>query len=178
MMGRFIGVVGQNCSGKDTVAEILESLGFQHRSLSKIIRDEATRLGMTQEREGLITLANELRKKDGPAVLAEMTIKELNTQQDWVFSSIRHPKEVDILRTLEGFELWNVTASVKTRYERWVKRGDAEISFDRFRELEAKENQTSGDAVQRIGDVEALADKTIINEGTLEDLREQVEELV
>ena len=77
-MGRFIGVVGQNCSGKDTVAEILEAKGFQHRSLSKIIRDEATRRGMSQEREGLINLANDLRTQEGPAVLAKKTIKVMS----------------------------------------------------------------------------------------------------
>lgn len=175
----IIGIVGRNCAGKDTVAEILVAKGFRHRSLSKIIRDEATAQGMSQDRAGLIELANELRRKEGPAVLAERTIKKVDQDHEWVLSSIRHPKEVAVLRSLEGFTLWKIVAPPETRYARSQARGlEAPVSFEEFKALEEKENQTSGDDVQRVSDVEALADATIINDGSVAVLRTRVEELL
>ena len=52
------GVTGNYGSGKDTVAEILEKLGFEHISFSDILREELRKEKKAITRENLISIEN------------------------------------------------------------------------------------------------------------------------
>lgn len=175
----FIGLVGQNGSGKGAVAEILLERGFSYTSLSDIVREEATKKGRDHSRDNLIKTANELRAIEGPAVFAERTVKKLIDKNNFVIDSIRHPKEVETLRKLNNFKLLKVTAPIDLRFERVMKRGRNENAetLEEFKKRELIENKKSGDNVQRISDCEVLADIEIDNSGTLEELKEKVIEI-
>ena len=181
MAARIIGLTGQNGSGKGTVAEILKGLGYSYVSLSDMIREEATRRGEGHDRQTLTALGNELRAAHGHGVLGNRVVGRIGAAGGtWAVDSIRHPAEVDALRTLEGFTLWRITAPIETRFARAIARGRVEgvRTLEEFQRENGKENAKAGDAVQHIEDCEQLADTTVENDGTIEELRSKVLALV
>jgi len=77
----LIGLTGKSGSGKDTVADYLKEKGFIYFSLSDIIREECKKRGKKIERDNLIKIGNELRKKHGPSVLADKTIQKIKDKE-------------------------------------------------------------------------------------------------
>src|SRR3989344_2945420 len=67
----IVGLVGQNCAGKDTAAAYFVSKGFQRYSLSDYLREELEKQGKPVTRETLVNLGNELRETKGAGHLAE-----------------------------------------------------------------------------------------------------------
>jgi dephospho-CoA kinase len=169
-----LGITGRNCAGKDSVADLLERRGFERRSLSDCLREELRSLGRPVTREALIEMGRELRAAEGPAVLAERTKRALATDRA-VVVSVRSPAEVASLRRLPRFVLLAVDAPRHLRYEREVarRREGGVGSFEEFRALEAREDSTDPNA-QQLGAAIALADHTITNDGSREDLERRV----
>ena len=174
-MSVCIGLTGPNASGKGEVARFLGERGFSIHSLSDVVRDEATRLGLDHSRENLIATGTSLRQRHGDGVLAERTIPRLAPRS--VVDSIRNPGEIRVLRTLPGFILLGVDAPVALRFERSRKRGrigDGE-SIEEFRRKEELEKSSQGPG-QQLDVCFSMADWVVQNDGTLEDLRRRVEE--
>lgn len=175
---RYIGLTGPNAAGKGVVADHLrDAHGFAVRSLSDVIRAEARRRGEEPVRDVLIAIGNELRGRHGPGALARLIRPELRPPA--VVDSIRNPAEVAELRTLDGFVLIAVVAPEAVRFERSLVRARAgdPRTLEAFREREAREN-TSDPSCQQIDATRALADVTLENSGTLEDLRAAVDRLL
>ena len=175
----LIGLTGRNASGKGEVAKYLEQKSFYYCSLSDVIRDEIRRRGQPLTREALIQTGNELRQQFGPAVLAQRILEKIENDRNYVIDSIRNPKEVEALRAAKNFKLVVVTAPIEVRYERLTTRareGDP-ITFERFAELEQREMQGDENS-QNLLRVEAMADKEIRNDGSLEQLHKAVDGLV
>ena len=61
----IIGLTGENCAGKGTVADYLGKKSFRMLSLSDVIREDLAAEGKEATREGMIARGNELRKKFG-----------------------------------------------------------------------------------------------------------------
>lgn len=173
---KLIGLTGTNGAGKGEVAAYLKKKGYAYVSLSDIIRDELKRRGLEPSRDNLIACGNELREKYGPDVLARRAAEKITGPT--VIDSIRNSKEVEYLRSLGNFILIAVDAPVEIRFERAKKRGRNESAstleeFKQKEELE-KSNQENG---QQLDACMKLADITIINDGTLEELWHKLEEL-
>ncbi|HEX4999379.1 MAG TPA: deaminase [Terriglobia bacterium] len=174
----LIGLTGRNASGKGEVARCLEAKGFHYHSLSDVIREEVRSQGKELTRENLIATGNELRRRFGPAVLAERVLERLPEGAHGVIDSIRNPSEVMALRKTKSFRLIRIEAPVDLRFERAKtrQREKEAVSLERFIELETIE--LSGDtASQNLLAVEALADETLDNSGTLDELRARVDTL-
>ncbi|MCX5749437.1 MAG: AAA family ATPase [Candidatus Saganbacteria bacterium] len=170
----LIGLTGLNASGKGTIADFLKEKGFVYYSLSDIVREEATALGMDHSRESLIFAGNKLRKDFGPSVLAKKIAEKLrqaNTSKA-VIDSIRNLAEIAELRKLPGFVLIAADAPPEVRFERARSRG--RIGFERtledFIAVEQKENTSDPDRQQLAACLKA-ADITVSNEGTVEELK-------
>src|SRR5262249_45094601 len=128
-------------------------------------------------RENLIALGNALRSAHGPGALAERILPRL-TGMD-VVDSIRNPAEVDVLRARSDFILIGVDAPMEVRFQRAVSRGRPGDgpTLEEFRAKEAREN--SPDVTrQQLARTFALADHTLDNGGTLEQLHRQVKRLL
>jgi len=113
----------------------------------------------------------------GPALRALRTRTRLGRRD--VIDSIRNPAEVAELRKLEGFHLLGIDAPVKLRFERSQRRGragDGE-TLEEFRRREEEEN-SHDPAAQQLQATFALADVRAANNGTLEELRGQVDRLL
>ncbi len=173
----IIGLTGKNCGGKDEVAKFLVSKkGFEHFSLSDMIREECKERGLSIERENLIAVGNELREEFGNGVLAERAISKFRLGYDFVVSSIRHPAEVQTLRTRRDFFFINVYSDENTRFDRMKKRkrpGDPK-TFKAFKEMEEREARNTGSGQDLEGCIE-LADLNLVNDSTLEVLYKKVD---
>ena len=177
------GLTGKNASGKGTVAEILKKKNFTYHSLSDSLRDELKSLKKEETRENLIDIGNELREKGGPGVLADKLMPKLNSENNHIVDSIRNPLEVISLRKetlLRRFFLISVDANSKLRYDRLCSRGrigDTD-SWEKFVEQEKKEENNDDPNKQQLSRTMEMADYSIDNSGTLEDLEAQVNRII
>jgi dephospho-CoA kinase len=165
-----IGLTGPNAAGKGEAARYLASLGFTSHSLSDVIREEAAARGLAPIRENLIRLGNELRRAGGAGVLAERILDRL-TGRD-VVDSIRNPAEVEVLRRDPGFVMLRIEAPLETRYARAAARarpGDG-TTLEEFARREERERSTDP-RDQQIHRTIEMAEATVENSGTLEDLQ-------
>ncbi|GAI02780.1 unnamed protein product, partial [marine sediment metagenome] len=173
----IIGITGTNASGKDTAANFFTDRDFDSFSLSDIIREEAKKRNLESTRDNLRNLGKELREKFGPSYLSEQTLKKI--KKNSIVTSIRHPKEVTVLKEAKGFFLIAVDAPIKLRYERAKKRERGEQdakSFESFKKQEKYEFNKKGSG-QQLGVCMEMADYKIENSETKEKFYQKLEEL-
>lgn len=172
----IIGLTGRNAGGKTTAGEVLATKGFTYVSLSDVIREEAKQRGLSDVRENLIALGNELRERHGPSALATLTVAKMQPDRNYVVDSIRHPAEVEALKNAGSFTLFHVFAPLEARFARSLARardGDAQTLQDFIRQ-EEREFASSNAAAQQLLETERLANRTIENSGTLEEFGGQI----
>ena len=170
----IIGLTGTNGAGKGEAASFFEAQGYSYFSLSDVIREELGKVNRKITRDNMIRMGNELRRKFSPDILARQVAKKIRGKA--VIDSIRNPKEVEFLRSQGNFILLSFDAPAEVRFERVKMRGREE-SASSLQEFLAKEREEMGtDAKsQQLLSCMAMADHTIINDGTLKDLRNKLE---
>ncbi|MGB9836746.1 MAG: AAA family ATPase [Candidatus Saccharicenans sp.] len=173
---RLVGLTGTNGAGKGEVARFLLKKGFDYVSLSDVIREELKNRGLEASRDNLIACGNELRERFGPAELARRAAAKIS--RPTVIDSIRNLREIEYLRQLGDFVLVAVDAPVEIRFERVMRRGRNEsvCSLEDFRAKEELE-KNNGETGQQLAACLEAADVLIINDSTLEELWQKLEEL-
>ncbi len=174
----IIGLTGTNAAGKTTIVNYLISKNFEHYSLSDILREELSHLGLKPTRENLINMGNELRRKYGSSVLADR-VKTKISSNNTVIDSIRNPSEVQSLQQLNNFFLIAVDAPVNLRYRRAKSRNRIENvdSLNDFIEMENREKSLNTNHQNIIACIEQSEFK-INNDGNFEELRKKVAEII
>ena len=175
----IIGVTGAYASGKDTVANMLQKMNFYHISLSDILREELKLQKKKPTRENMIEVGNNLRTTYGPNILTKKALKKVRDGENYIFTSIRNPKEVEYLMNREDFLLVNVITPEKVRLRRILGRdreGDPK-TLKELRESEKKENSSNPNA-QQLNTVAKMAKIVINNDSDLVALKNKVEKLV
>jgi dCMP deaminase len=173
----IIGLTGENCAGKGTVAEHLMKKSFYYYSLSDIIREELKAEGKAITRAGLIEKGNELREKSGSGVLGRKTAEKIHDDKNYVVDSIRNPAEAEELAKLGRFFLLHITAPPEVRFER-IKTRNRETdprTYEAFLEIEKMEMENPDKTKQNLKDTIAMAHKTIVNNGSVNDLNERID---
>lgn len=175
-MGIVVGLTGENCAGKGTVADYLRKKSFYYLSLSDVLREELAEEGKEITRENLVNKGNELRKQYGPGVLGARTVLKMESDKNYVVDSIRHPDEVKALKKAKGFVLVYITAPAEMRFERMKarKREGDPATLDAFKKLEEKELRNKEASGQQLLDTFAMAQKTIVNDGDTDHLFDSV----
>ena len=107
-----------------------------------------------------------------------MLLESLNGE-DAVIDSIRTPGEVEALRKRSDFVLIEIRAGVDSRWRRSQDRGRIGDPTDkqRFLAQEKAEEVASDEAGQALNATAALSDLVIINEGGIEELYSDLEDL-
>lgn len=122
----YVGVVGQIAVGKGVLVEHLtEKLGFVSFSLSSILHEELKKKKIREfTRKTLQDMGDELRRKEGDAVLAKKAIEYLQKKgsERVVIEGIRNPGEVEFLKKNPNFVLIGVKANRELRFKRLLKR--------------------------------------------------------
>jgi len=171
---RIIGLTGTNGAGKGETAAFFAGRAFKVFSLSDIIREELRAQKEALSLDNMIRTGNVLRRRFGADVLAIRTLKRIRDNS--VIDSIRNPSEVKCLKTHPGFILLAVDAPVAVRFRRVQERGRIE-SASTLEEFTAKEKEemSTDSTAQQLHACMAMADHTIVNDGTLDDLHRKLE---
>jgi dCMP deaminase len=177
----ILGVSGPYASGKGEVVAFLEERSFRVYSLSDVIRAELASQGLEETRERMIEAGRSIRAAEGPGALARRLLPKLVGNRNYAVDSIRHPAEVEVLRsTDQQFQLIWVDADEAVRFTRLRGRGrsgDPE-TVDEFRSLEGQELESDDPIGQQLLAVRALADATLANDGSIDQLHEEVHSLL
>lgn len=177
-----VGVTGTLGAGKGTVVEYLVRVkGFVHFSvrgyLTKLIQEK----GEIVNRDSLTHTANELRKEHGPAyIIEELYALAAATGKNCIIESIRTPGEISSLRIQKSFVLLAVDADIKKRYYRITMRNSEtdNIDFETFQSNEQREMHSDDPNKQNLAECIRQADHVLSNNGNLEDLHKQIEEVI
>lgn len=168
MPRRALCITGMPGCGKEEVLKVAVEGGYAVVRMGDVVRAEAARRGLPATDAGVGGMAHEERERHGPAVWARRTLAEA-TADDLVIDGIRSLHEVAYFREAFGEALTVVAvhASPRTRHRRIARRqrrDDAETE-------EALRRRDERELAWGLGQVIALADRMIVNEGSLEDLR-------
>src|SRR3989344_1156025 len=176
----IIGITGTNGAGKGTVVEYLIEKGFMHHSASGFITGEVVRRGLLVNRDNMRLVANDLRKAHGPAYVIESLFnKAQESAGDAILESIRTVGEAEFLKN-HGAPIFAVGADRRVRYDRIVGRRSEkdQVTFEQFCEQEDREMHAPDAWDMNIAGVMKMADYTLTNDGTVEELRAQAEEIL
>ena len=165
----IIGLTGPAQAGKDTVADyIVENYGFKKVSFSDILDEELKKRGLEITKMNRSKLGDDLRKKGGMGVLAEILLKRIDSP-DVVIPNFRSPEEVVYIRSkTSGFHLILIETDAKKRYER-----RSNIDPDNFEEFVARDERDFKN--KGMESVFIMADHSLHNDGNLEELHEQID---
>ena len=173
----IIGLTGENCAGKSSIAEYLMKKSFYYYSLSDVIREQLKEQGIPITRENMINKGNQLRQSLGPGALGKLISQKLDDDKNYVIDSIRNPAEVEELKKLGRFVLLYVTAPAETRFGRIKQRQREQDpqTFESFLHFEKLEMENEDKTKQNLKGTSDMADKKVVNDGTVEQLHEKVD---
>jgi|SRR3989338_1295417 len=176
----IIGITGTLGAGKGTVVEYLQTKGFKHYSARGVFNEEIARRGWVSNRDNMVIVANELREQYGSDFFARRALEKAHEYEgNAVIESIRTIGEANYLKS-QGALLWAVDAEIHLRYERIQKRASEtdKISFEKFQADERLEFANTDPTKQNLSEVMTMSDAIFYNNGTLEDLFRQVEQVL
>lgn len=171
------GLAGMPGSGKSVVVKVAKERGYSIVVMGDAIREEAERRRMKPNPENIGKIMLELRQKEGPAVIAKRCMPKINqaTQDKVVIDGIRSLDEVEeFKRIFPKFSLIAVHSSPETRFKRLHRRrrSDDPENWGIFYERDVRELSVG------LGNVIAMAEHIIVNEGELEALKEKTREIL
>lgn len=179
----IIGLTGPIGSGKGTVVEILNKLGFSNITFSDILRDELKKRDIEITREALREVGNEIRLNEGSEALSKKIISKIKEQggKYWVIDGFRNPAEIKEFRQFTDFILLGINAGLEARWERTDKRAreHSPKTFEEFKKVDARDKGVGQEDYGQQGDAcFKMADAYIMNNGTVEELEAKVKKLI
>lgn len=178
----IIGLTGPMASGKSTVVEALKKWGYQHVTLSDMIREEADKQGTPQERENLMAIGQSLREEFGAGVLAERALKKAKESggDKWLIDGIRNPAEIDELRKDPNTVIIANTAPEDLIIERILsrKRSDDTLEEEAIRhKLRREWGEGEPPDGQQVGKCVEMADYVFENVMPIDKVEEEFKKL-
>ncbi|MFN3692479.1 MAG: AAA family ATPase [Candidatus Paceibacteria bacterium] len=175
----IIGIAGTDGSGKGTVVDhLVKNYGFAHYSSRAIILEHINAFGLPDTRAQMRLSANELRAKHGNDFLVTQALKRMQRDgvHNAIIESIRATAEANTLKSHGGI-LLAVDANQELRYERvQARRSETDrVSFEQFVAHEELEKNDPDPHGMQKGKVIEMADYTIMNDGTIEELHQAVD---
>lgn len=136
-------LTGMPGAGKSTIAEGLQSNGYEIINMGNAVREEAKNRNLESTRENLGKLMLELREKNGPGAIAELVKSQIesSTSNVILIDGVRSNDEIQVLRKFGTVKLLAVHASTDTRFDFLQKRGrsDDPQTKEHFEERDNRE---------------------------------------
>ena len=174
---KLVILTGMPGAGKSEVANAFQSAGIPVIVMGDIIRKEVERRGMDVNPENNKLVMLELRNRDGPGAVAIRCVESLRNSDSEivVIEGCRSLAEVDIFDDcVDEVCIVCVHSSPKARFLRLKQRSrkDDPQDWSTFRERDLREISVG------LGAVIALSDIVVVNERTIEELRNESRTLV
>lgn len=175
----IIGITGTDGGGKGTVVEYLVAQhGFIHCSARPLWVDEIKKRGLEVNRANMRIVANALRAEHGNDYLITEYLRRAKGAGwgDIVIESLRALAEAETLKANGGI-LLAVDADPHIRYARIQARASEsdKVTFEEFIAHERLEMNDPDPHGMQKAKVMAMADYTLTNNGTVEELNAQVD---
>jgi dephospho-CoA kinase len=178
MVRKVVAVVGMPGAGKSEVARVFEETSFSRVRFGDITDDELKKRGLE------LTEANErcvrelLREEYGMAAYARLNLNRIDSalkHADVVIDGLYSWEEYLFLKEYYSgnFRVVAVCSSPETRYTRLSQRLNRRLTVEEA----ANRDRAEIENVNKGGPI-AMADFTVINESSLEDLRSEVKKVI
>lgn len=178
-MKKIIGLTGPMASGKDAVKKYIEEkYGAKSVKFSQIIRDVLNRLRVPVSRDSMINMSLSLIDQFGKDILAKNIVEDSKeeTADIVILDGVRRPADIIYAKDNDSFILIGIDADINIRYERMKSRnenlGDYNKTLEEFKEEHNLETEIM------IPELLKDADYVLSNNGSLEDLYKQVDEIM
>lgn len=177
-MRKVVSIVGMAGSGKSEVANIFEENGFKRVRFGDITDDEVRRRGLELNEENERYVRQQLREEHGMSAYAKLNLPGIDAllkSSDVVVDGLYSWEEYTLLKSRYGDDFYVVAvwASPEMRYNRLAKRQIRPLTVEEAasRDVAELENSNKGGPI-------AMADFTIINQSSLEDLERETERVL
>ena len=175
---KVVAIVGMAGAGKSEVARVLEKDGFKKVRFGDITDQELKNRGLDLNEENERYVRQQLRKEHGMAAYAKLNLPRIDAllkSSDVAVDGLYSWEEYILLKDRygEGFIVLAVWSSPVTRQQRLNTRVERPLTADQAasRDKEEIENSSKGGPI-------AMADFTIINESSLEDMERETERVL
>lgn len=166
---RVIGISGMPGAGKGVAADAARQLGLSVLVLGDVIREETERRGLEPTPKNVGAVMLQVREDKGPAAVARRLLPkiEASTSATVIVEGIRSLDELSELRSRYEVVTVAIHASPGTRFQRLLSRNRSDDPRNRatFDERDMRELKVG------LGQVIALADVVLVNEGSIEALQ-------
>lgn len=184
---KFIAIVGMAGSGKTEAANYLKGQGLGYVRFGQLTLDEVMRRGWEINEGNERKVREEFRAKHGMAAYAILNLpkfEEALQKSHVIGDGLYSWEEYKFLREKLGSRMivLAINASPETRYQRLENRvlskEDTQAIYRQYTPEEARSRDYAELEKLRKGEPIAMADWTIVNEGTVEELRGNIEEFL
>ncbi|GGT93467.1 hypothetical protein GCM10007116_08950 [Sulfodiicoccus acidiphilus] len=160
-------------AGKSVVSEVFRNKGWKIVVMSEQLKRRYVKEGLPGE--SFEKFASRMREKYGRDIVARLCLEEVREEDKLiVMEGVRNWEEVELFKRVGETLILAVHAPPKLRKERLLSRmRDSEESSVEAIERRDRENLKLG-----IGEVIALADFMLVNDGELDLFKRKTEELV
>lgn len=175
----IIGFTGVMASGKGTASAYLtQHYGAPSYRFSTVLRDILSRLSLPIDRDHMQRLSGSLRSTFGGDVLAQVIAADVAADSSPLIAvdGVRRLEDIVGLKNIPGFVLVAITADEQLRWQRLRARG--ENADDSTKTLEQFQLDQQGEAEQQIITTAAQAQYTLTNNGSLDELYQQIDALL
>jgi len=175
---KVVAIVGMTGAGKSEVARVFEGHGFKKVRFGDITDEELKSRGLEASEENERHIRQQLREKHGMAAYAKLNLPRIDgslKSSDVVVDGLYSWEEYTLLKERYGekVSVLAVWASPATRYGRLAHRVKRPLMLEEAasRDKSEIENSNKGGPI-------AMADFTIVNEASLEELKKETERVL
>jgi dephospho-CoA kinase len=175
---KVVAIVGMAGAGKSEVAKVFEEHGFKKVRFGDITDEELKKRGLEISEENERFIRQQLRKDHGMAAYAQLnlpTVDNILESSNVVVDGLYSWEEYILLREYYGeqFTVVAIWSSPATRHGRLAHRAERPLTTEEAdsRDKSEIENINKGGPI-------AMADYTIVNEASLEELEKETERVL
>ena len=170
--------MGMTGAGKSKVARVFEENGFIRIRFGDLTDDEIKKRGLELNEKNERYIRELLRQQHGMSAYAKLNLPRIDSaleRSDVVIDGLYSWEEYTFLKTYyqEDFYVVAVWASPRTRYARLTSRLNRCLTLEEA----ANRDRVEIENINKGGPI-AMADFTIINESSLEDLEKKTKRII
>jgi dephospho-CoA kinase len=170
---KVVAIVGMAGAGKSEVARVFEDHGFKKVRFGDITDEELKNRRLEASEENERYIRQQLRREHGMAVYAKLNLPKIDSSlesSNVVIDGLYSWEEYIVLKEYYGEQFTTVAvwASAATRYGRLAHRAERPLTLEEA----ASRDKSEIENVNKGGPI-AMADFTILNETSLEELEKE-----